>query len=394
MAKGYHTSGDILTRTRDGQDLNQIWRDYNEALAAFNATRQPLIDFLSFTVTSIIEDIVQPGQERFEKASEFGIPKGVRPQPTITQRAFPFDWWDTRAGYTFQFLAGGPGNSAGASSAQLDAVLNQVMEADNALQFDMVMKALFNSANRTTTIDNASVPYTVTALYNADSSYIPPYRGTTFDGATHTHYIGSGANAGQTKFDPADFTALANLVEEHGYNATNGYSIIFLMNKADAQASIQTFRRGVAFVSGGASTVESLYDFIPSQATNTQLLLPPGYTLAPQNGLPGNTFAGMDVLGSWGPYLVVTDNQIPTGYMVAIATQGRSTNTNVIGIREHANAGLRGVVLRPGNTNNYPLIDSFFIRGLGSGVSQRGGAAIMKLDNTGGAYTVPSAFAW
>ena len=394
MPKGYHASGDILTRTRDGQDLNKIWQDYQDALAAFNATRQPLIDFLSFTVTQTIEDIVQPGQERFEKASEFGIPKAIRPTPTVTQRAFPFDWWDTRAGYSFQFLAGGPGNSNGASAAQLDTVLNQVMEADNALQFDMVTKALFNSANRTTVIDNVSVPYTVTALYNADSSYIPPYRGTTFNGASHTHYVGSGANTGQTKFDPGDFLALAGLVEEHGYNAPSGYSIIFLMNKADAQASVQTFRRGVVFVSGGSTTVESLYDFIPSQAVNTQLLLPPGYTLAPQSGLPGNSFAGMEVLGSWGPYLIVVDNQIPTGYMTAIATQGRSVNTNVIGIREHANPAMRGVVLRGGNNNNYPLVDSFFIRGLGSGVSQRGGAAIMKLDATGGAYTVPSAFAW
>src|SRR5829696_4753612 len=119
MAKGYHSTSDILTKTRDGQDLNKIWDDYNAALAAFNAARQPLIDFLSFTVTDIIEDIVQPGSERFEKASEFGIPKAVKPAPTVTQRAFPFDWWDTRAGYTFQFLAGGPGNTGGASQAQL-----------------------------------------------------------------------------------------------------------------------------------------------------------------------------------------------------------------------------------------------------------------------------------
>lgn len=77
---------------------------------------------------------------------------------------------------------------------------------------------------------------------------------------------------------------------------------------------------------------------------------------------------------------------------MAVATRGQQTNTNVVGIREHANAALRGLVLRPGNNQAYPLIDSFFIRGLGTAVGPRGAAAIMKLDDT--EYTVPPAFAW
>src|SRR3982750_4415370 len=153
MAKGYGASGDILTRTRDGQDLNAICQRYNDALALFNAPRQPLIDLPSFTTTNVIEDVVAPGQEAFEEATEFGIPVGIRPAPAPVARAYPFKWYDTRAAYTFQFLAGGPAQSAGASAAQLDTILNQVMEADNNLQFQLVMKALFNSANRPVTID-------------------------------------------------------------------------------------------------------------------------------------------------------------------------------------------------------------------------------------------------
>jgi hypothetical protein len=88
----------------------------------------------------------------------------------------------------------------------------------------------------------------------------------------------------------------------------------------------------------------------------------------------------------------VENNMIPSGYMVAAASAGRSTNLNVVGIREHSNASLRGVVLRPGNQQAYPLIDSFFIRGAGSGVGRRGAAAIMSIG--AGAYSVPAAFAW
>jgi hypothetical protein len=388
MAKGYSASADILTRTRDGQDLNAIWQQYQQALADFNATRQPLIDILSFTTTQIIEDVVAPGQETFERATEFGIPVSIRPAPAPTARAYPFDWYDTRNGYTFQFLAGGPNQTSGASQAQLDNVLNQVMEADNQLQFSLVMKALFNDANRTTIIDGAS--YTVTALYNADGMYIPPYKGQTFVPGSHTHYTFSG-QASQTAFDAQDHLDLARLVEEHGYTRANGFNVVFLMNPTDAANGIMRFVRNVALDLGAAVDPVSLYDFIPSAGQNLALQLPPGFTLV--GGLPPNTFAGMDVAGSWGPYLVITDAQIPAGYMVAVATAGQSVNSNVIGIREHANPSFNGLVLVPGNrTNNYPLIDSYFIRGLGSAVGPRGAAAVMRLHAT--TYAVPAAFVW
>lgn len=387
MAQGYNASGDILQRTRDGQDLNAIWNGYQSSLAEFNAARQPLIDLLSFTTTQVIEDIVQPGTERFEKATEFGIPKSLRPNLTPTARAYPFEWFDARHAYTFQFLAGGPGHSTGATQRQLDAVMDMMLEADNALQYEMVMKALFNNANRTTLIDGTT--YTVTALYNADSIYIPPYRGQTFNPATHTHYVFSG-QASQTAFDPQDHLDLAALVEEHGYNRAAGYNIIFLMNPIDANAGIVGFQRGVAKDYGAAVDPVSLYDFIPSNGANLNMMLPPGYTLV--GGLPANAFAGLDVAGSWGPYLVVTDRQIPQGYMVALATRGASTQTNVVGIRDHENAALRGLVLLPGNRQNYPLIDSYFVRGMGTAIGPRGAAAIMQLAQS--AYAVPAQFAW
>jgi len=387
MAQGYSASGDILTRTRDGQDLNQLWGAYTSALAEFNATRQPLIDLLSFTTTGVIEEIVQPGTERMERATEFGIPKSVRPGLTPTARAYPFEWYDTRNGYTFQFLAGGPGHTNGASQAQLDAVLNMVMEADNVLQYELVMKALFNNANRTTLVDG--VQYNVTALYNGDGMYIPPYRGTTFNPATHTHYTFSG-QASQTAFDPQDHIDLARLVEEHGYTRSAGYNIVFLMNPTDANNGIRRFVRNTAIDLGAAVDPVSLYDFIPTASQNLVMMLPPGYTLT--GGLPPQTFAGLDVAGSWGEYLVVVDAQIPAGYMIAVAMRGTGVQSNVVGIREHSNPSMRGLVLVPGNRQQYPLIDSYFIRGLGSAIGPRGAAAVMKLDPA--AYSVPAAFAW
>lgn len=377
MAKGYATSGDILVKTRDGQDLSKIWNDYIAILEAFNAQRSPLTDLLSFRVTNTIEDLVEGGSERFEEASEFGLPKSVRPAPIVTQRAFPFKWYDMRRGYTFQFLAGN-GNTSGASQEQLDMVMQMAMEADNRLEFEQTMKALFNSANRTTSINNTA--YTVTALYNADSSFIPPYNGVTFTPASHTHYVASGA----ATLDSTDLDNLAALVTEHGYDQQNGYTTLILANKTETDV-IKTFRRGVV----NNNAVTAVYDFIP--ATGTGFLLPVGWEVA-AGGQPGNTFAGMNVVGTYGPYLIIEHGQIPSGWMVAAASAGRATNLNIVGLREHEDATLRGLVLKPGNNNAYPLIDSAFIKGIGSGVARRGAAAVMKV--TAGGYTVPTAFAW
>jgi hypothetical protein len=384
MAKGYSAKADILTKTRDGQDLNAVWDAYAAALDAFNSARQPLIDLLSSRVTGIVDEAGAPGTERFEQATEFGIPQSIRPTPSVVSRAYPFTWYDLRQAYTWRFLTK-------ATTRQLDAVLNQALEAENALVFDQVMKSLFNNANRAAMIDGIQTPFTVVALYNADGSYIPPYKGLTFSGS-HTHYLSSGANTGQVAFDPQDFLDLAGTVEHHGFNRSSGYNIIFLMNPADAAASVVKFTRNGTFASGGTTSAVSLYDFIPPQAANQTLLLPPGYTL--NGGLPPDTFAGLDVTGSWGPYLIVQDYQIPAGYMVAAATAGSSTDLSIVGIREDEDPSLQGLILKPGNNNNYPLIDSYFIRGLGAGIRQRGAAALMKLDASGGAYTVPASMAW
>lgn len=384
MAKGYSAKADILTRTREGQDLNKIWNDFNAALDSFNDSRQPLIDLLSFNVSGIIDEVATPGTERFERSTEFGIPQSIRPALAVTQRAYPFEWYDLRQGYTWRFLTR-------ASQRQLDAVLQMALEAENALVFEQVTKSLFNNANRTTNLDGFTTPFTVVALYNADGTVPPPYKGQTFAGS-HTHYLSSGANAGQVAFDPQDFLDIAVHLEHHGFTRAQGYNIVFLMNPADAAASVVKFVRNQTFVSGGASTVTSLYDFIPTQGTNFSLMLPPGFTLV--GGLNQNSFAGMEVVGSWGPYLFLQDYQIPAGYVVGAATAGQSSQLNIIGIREDEDPALQGIILKPGNNNNYPLIDSYFIRGLGAGVAQRGAAAIMKLDNSGGAYTVPASMVW
>lgn len=371
MAKGYNASGDVLTTTRDGQDLNRIWSDYQNLLQQWNATRQPLLDLLTFTTDQIVDDVVQGVEEDFEEASEFGVPKAVRPVTTIQQRAYDFKWYDVAARFTFQFLSD-------ASQRQVDMVQQQILEADNRLMFAKVLKRIFNNTNNNTTING--VAYPAKPLYNADGEYIPPFAGTSFTAATHTHYVTSG----NAVLDSGDIESLAGLLEEHGYRRSMGYQVVILMNPATVTPQLRGWRAGQTNQNAAVAS----YDFVPPQGTN--IILPSTSTLFGQ--APPATWAGFDVVGAYGPYLLVQDANIPAGYLFAFATRGGAQTTNLVGIREHANAGLRGLILKGGDRSQYPLINSTYIRGFGTGVRTRGAGAVMQI-TAAGSYTIPTQYA-
>src|SRR4051812_45846507 len=94
-AQGYNQTGDIITQTVDGRSLNELWTDYQAALAQYNADRDRLLASLTFNVTQVIEDVFQGGDvANFERASEFGVPVGIRAAvPTYFSLGYQFDWW-------------------------------------------------------------------------------------------------------------------------------------------------------------------------------------------------------------------------------------------------------------------------------------------------------------
>jgi len=369
MPNGIHATGDILTRTRDGQDLNAIWNQYQELLRNWNSTRQPLIDLITFNTDQIIDDVAQGVEEDFEEATEFGQPKSIRPNVTIQQRAYDFKWYDVATRFTFQFLAD-------STAQQVDVAQAQVLEADNRLLFKKVMRRLFNNTNNSTIINN--VAYNAKPLYNADSEYIPDYAGVTFNAATHTHYVTSGA-AG---IDSGDVETLVSLLEEHGYKRATGYQIVVMINPAQAPA-VRSWRANVT----NANAAVAQFDFVPPKGVN--IILPSTVSLFGDQ--PAQTYAGFDVVGAYGPYLIIMDSNIPAGYMFAFATQGSATSTNLVGIREHANSSMRGLILKGGDRNQYPIVNSTYIRGFGTGIRTRGAGAVMQI-TASGSYTIPTTY--
>jgi len=366
MARGINSSGDVLTRTTDGRDLNDLWNEFSATIAARNERRQTIIDFLTYPVDKVIEDVPQVGSDDFEEASEYGVPQGLRPAMPFFSMAFDFKWYDLAKRFTFKFLAD-------ATAAQVEAIHNSALEADNRLIFTKVMKTIFNPSNLTANINGNN--YTVYKFYNNDGTVPPDYNGNTFL-STHTHYLASGA----TTIDSDDLEAMYEHVRHHGYSPTNGSRIVVMVNSQEGK-EVRRFR---ANVTNNNSKV-ALYDFIPA-AGSAPFILPAQGLVGVQ---PSSDLEGLTVIGQYGPMLIVEEDYIPAGFVVLFATGGKANLQNPVGIREHANPQLRGLQLIPG-PGTYPITESFYQRGFGTGIRQRGAGVVMKI--TAGSYAAPTPY--
>lgn len=360
--RGFNVASDLVTTTADGININALWDEFQTAINLWNAGRDAIVSFLTFPVTALVEYIPTVSGDDFEKASEFGVPKALRADVGGEWFGYAFDWYDTASRFSWKFLANAP-------ASRVQAVHQAALEADNRLVFKMVLGALFSNANRTNDEGN-----NVKALYNADGSVPPPYKGKTFLG-THNHYLVSGA----ATIDSGDVEQLIDTIAEHGYGSNEGSQIVILANKQEVD-KIRTWRANTT----NANAAVALYDFIPASGQPT-LIMPTNGLLG---SLPPSTWNGLKVTGSYGNALIIEESYIPAGYVVGFATGGASRVSNPIGLREHQNAGLRGLRLINGERAGFPLINSYYQRGIGTGVRARGAAAIMQI-KVSGSYAAP-----
>ncbi len=364
---GYQTEGDIVTATIDGIDLNAMWEYYQQTLAVWNTRKTHLLSLLTYPVSSVVENVPQVGRAVFEEASEFGEPLAGKINVEYVQLGYDFKDYDVAARWTWKFLRD-------ADVRQVNALHNAYLMADQDLVFRKVMEAIFDNRNRTADIRRQA--YNVYPLYNADGMVPPDYGTTTFSGS-HSHYLVSGG----AQVDPGDVEQALDHIEEHGYSRENGTTLVLLVHKAQAQV-IRTFRQGVA-----TNGVTAAYDFIPS-AASPALILPDTGLLGSQ---PPAEWAGLRVLGSYRDAYIVEHEMIPEGYMLTFGSGGLGQLGNLVGLREHANPAYRGLRMIPGNQQGYPLIDSYYSRGFGTGIRQRGGAVVTQIKASGN-YEIPTKY--
>lgn len=366
---GTNTQGDLVTVTSDGRDLNAMWGEFQATLGIFNERRQQLVNLMTFPVTSLIEDVPQVGEAEFEMATEFGEPVGTRVGLSYFSLGYDFHDYDVATRFTWKFLRD-------ADARQVEAIHTQVLNADNRLVFRKVMEALFDNRNRAADIRGTNVP--VYSLYNADGTVPPKYKNNTFVG-THSHYVVSGA----ALVDSEDLENAYENVAEHGYGLENGTVFVVMAPKAMVK-EIRKFKVGVVNNNGAVAN----YDFIPS-ATQPTLIVPNAEGLL--GSRPPSSWNGLAVVGSYGDMLIIEEEYIPAGYFLTLGSGGAGNLQNPVGLREHANPQYQGLRLLPGNNQRYPLIESYYSRGFGTGIRQRAGAVITQV-KAAGTYDIPTVY--
>jgi hypothetical protein len=360
--RGYNQLADVIVQSADGADLNRMWREFQRSLVIFNRERDPLLNMITFDVTNPVERVMQPSTEDFEAASEFGVPKGVRIGKPFNL-GYGFKWWDIAARYTFDFLLE-------ADRQQIQAVNRTVIDAGRRLYFQQVFKRLFNNVNDTATINEQAV--NVYALYNNDGTVPPTFETNTFL-STHNHYVTSGA----ATIDPGDLAQIEDDLNAHGYRYDLGYELILFVNRQEGSV-IRTFVAG---------TASSRYTFL-----NNPNYVPGGIVL-PQNGgiigQPGMTLPQQ--IGTWGPFKIVEMSLIPAGYVLGTASGGEQNIGNLVGVRVHQRPEVQGLTLVQGPRQDYPLTDSYYRFGFGTGIRHRGAGYVMQI-TASGSYTIPTLY--
>lgn len=359
--EGFNEVGALITETADGASLQDMWREFQETLRLWNSYRQPLLSLLTYDVTSPTEKVMQPSSEKFEEASEFGEPTGIRLGKPFLM-GYDFTWHDLAVRYTWRWLAESTG-------AEAEAINNTVLDAGNQLLFDKVLGRLFNNTNSLATIDDQEV--NVYTMYNGDGTVPPKYRSNVHTSG-HNHYLVSGAAALVSE----DLGDMQVHLEHHGYTNQLGYRMILLVNRQESNII-----RG--FTVAGGDT----YDFIPNSNVSGGLItaVNGGILGQPSDaGIPGS-------IGTYGPWVVVEDDYIPAGYVAGFATGGERNLSNPIGVRQHANPALRGLRLVKGAQPDYPIIDSYYVYAMGTGVRHRGAGVVMQI-KASGTYDIPAAY--
>ncbi|MDQ1629442.1 MAG: hypothetical protein QOI54_3186 [Actinomycetota bacterium] len=362
MARGINTGGDVVRTTVDGVDLATIWQDMQAANDLRNRDRDSLRAILTHRTTAVGDEVPQTSVlDDFEDMSEMGAPHSIRTGIATIPMGFNFKDRDLAARYSWRFLRD-------ADAAQVEAVHQGALDADARQQLQSVMGALLNNTNRT-----SPEGLTVYPLWNADGVVPPEWNGVTFPGS-HSHYLVSSS----ATFDGGDIRDAYQAVAHHGYGSPDvGGKVIVFLNPVQADAA-----RG--FVKGTAAT--DPFDYIPGASAPAYLT---DQTIVGDR--PPANVGAISIFGQYGAALLSESSLVPNGYVVAVATFGSNDQRNVIAFREHRRPEYQGLRQIPGSSPEYPLQDSYYTRSWGTGVRQRGGAAVVQV-KASGSYDVPAAY--
>jgi hypothetical protein len=326
---GITHSGDVLvSRLRDGTDLNEVWDEISEVIAEFNKTRLSIVSLLSYPTTNSAEAVSQNlTLPSFEEASEYGVPKSISPPMEVLLCGMDFRDWDLRWEATWKFLRE-------ADKRAVTGIVNTALAADNQLLTGKILRRILDPAE-----GRNEYGHRVFSLYNGTDGITPPaHLGLEFPTNT-THFISSG----NAVLDSLDIEDSVRMIRDKGYGVGDNSHLIIFANPAQS-AQIQQWRANVESRPGGP---KSVWDFIPSKNS---------FPYLSDSQIVGETaptdYNGLEILGSLGPCWLSESHFIPPNYVLVAATSGPGSPNNVCGMREHILPDYQNLRLIPGNQDS------------------------------------------
>lgn len=234
MIYGTLSVSDLLATTQQSVAAvgeERVWQAIDDALRVHNQITQELLGSLVETSTDRQRRYGGPDAMVMDEIDEYGTPDAQKVAAGQTV-GFPLRLYGISVQWTRKYFQNH-------TPAELAAQFTAAQDADvKAIQREL-KRAIFRPTNTTFVdrlVDNVSLG--VKAFVNADSAPVPlGPMGDEFNGATHTHYLGTGS------FVAADLTALIDTVVEH-HNV--GTPLVYI-NKAQ-EAAVRGFSGFTAYL--------------------------------------------------------------------------------------------------------------------------------------------------
>lgn len=351
--RGTLTQGDaVVAKLADGTSTNAMWLEFQEVLQAWNSKRTSLTNLLTHTTTAAADVLPQGyGGDKFQGASEFGVPRSVGTEQVLAV-GYTLRDHDLASRYTWRALRS-------MSSEQVRSAFVRALDADSRLTTGTVLQRIMDPTQGLSPEGNP-----VYGLYCSDGMVPPPYLGTQFLGST-THYVAT-ENA---TLDSADIEDAINLLRRKGFGVGAGSQILIIAGPSESEA-IQSWRAGVASRSSGPL---AKFDFLPSSSA------PPFIREGTLIGTAApDKYEDLEILGSYGHGWLHECPIMPASYVLVVASSGANSERNVCGFRQHASPEWQGLRQVPGNWSGYPLAESFWTRTFGVGIRNRGAAVALQ----------------
>lgn len=322
--------------------LDTINKVVSDELAYWNANVNEQMNFLAEPLTEQSRIYGTSAKVAMQELDEFGRAKTQKNLPGQTV-SFPIRTYGQALGWTEQYMAM---KTPADVVEQLDECkLGHAEELNKQMK-----KAIFNDTNYDFVDPYNGVTLGIKRLINADSSTIPNAPdGTTFDGASHTHYVGTTSGS----FAAADLNSAVSNITEHGI--TQGIKIF--VNGSNLAS--------VAALSGYTALSSNLFNYGGTTSTVQKL----DYSDV------SNFCAGI-----WdGKYEVWVKNLlVPANYILVAAT---GASEKVLGFRQLAQPSLQGFRIKA-QFSNYPMIAEVTESIFGYGIWNRLGAVCLSKTST------------